>query len=60
MKIVLHEKDQFNRKRHNQELIRRMRNGDNLKSFDNYASWYPPRPILKKDSKAIDFLYKKS
>jgi hypothetical protein len=51
------EKDQDNRKKHNQELIRRMRNGDSLKSFDNIASWYPPRPVIKKDPKAIEMLY---
>ncbi len=59
MKAFVHQdKDTFSRKKHNQELIRRMRNGDNLKSFDNYASWYPPRPVIKKDISAIAKLYK--
>ncbi|MEZ4743758.1 MAG: hypothetical protein R3B45_15155 [Bdellovibrionota bacterium] len=45
------------RKKHNLELIRRMREGDPLKSFDSQASWYPPRPIIAKDEKALAELY---
>ena len=42
---------------HNIELIRRMRDGDPLKSFDSRASWFPPRPVIAKDSAAISNLY---
>lgn len=45
------------RRQHNQELIRRMRNGESLTSFDSKASWYPPRPIIEKDKEAIERLY---
>lgn len=46
------------RKRHNHDLIKRMREGDPLKGFDNQSSWFPPRPVIKKDEKAIAKLYK--
>jgi hypothetical protein len=45
------------RTRHNIELIRRMRDGDPLKSFDSRASWFPPRPVIEKDSRAVSKLY---
>lgn len=45
------------RRQHNQELIRRMRNGESLTAFDSKASWYPPRPIIEKDKVAIEKLY---
>ena len=45
------------RKQHNSELIRRMRNGEPLTSFDSKASWYPPRPIIKKDKVEMARLY---
>lgn len=47
------------RKKRNVELIRRMRDGEALKSFDSQASWFPPRPVIEKDSSAIDELYGK-
>lgn len=56
------EKDKKNlverRREHNRDLIRRMRNGDSLKTVDSRASWFPPRPIIKKDPDAIRKLYK--
>ena len=45
------------RKQHNYDLIRRMRNGDALYSFDSQQSWYPPRPIVKKDKSEMSRLY---
>lgn len=45
------------RKLHNKELIERMHSGEALWSFDCKASWYPPRPVIKKDPKAINQLY---
>lgn len=45
------------RKERNSDLIQRMRNGDQLTSFNSYASWYPPRPIIEKDSRAVRELY---
>ena len=46
------------RKKHNGDLIKRMHEGDSLKSFDSQSSWFPQRPIIKKDLKAIAKLYK--
>lgn len=45
------------RRQHNAELIRRMRNGESLTSFDSKASWYPPRPIIQKDKAEMARLY---
>ena len=45
------------RKRHNVELLRRMRSGEALWSFDSTASWFPPRPVIAKDPRAIFRLY---
>lgn len=48
------------RKIRNKELMRRVRNGESTNSFDSSASWFPPRPIIKKDPKAINQLYGKA
>ncbi len=48
------------RREHNQELIRRMRQGDSLTAYDSKSSWFPPRPIIEKDSEAITKLYGKN
>ena len=45
------------RKEHNRDLIRRMRNGDSLTSYDSTASWFPPRPCIEKDEKEMVRLY---
>jgi hypothetical protein len=45
------------RRQHNADLIRRMRSGDSLTSFDSKASWYPPRPIIKKDAREMERVY---
>ena len=41
----------------NSELVRKMRNGDQLTSFNSQSSWYPPRPTIEKDEGAIRKLY---
>lgn len=46
------------RKRQNNDVIRRMREGDPLKSFGSLSSWYPPRPVIEKDKDALSKLYK--
>ena len=46
------------RKRHNEQLIRRMKSGEPLWSYDSKASWFPPRPMIEKDPEAINRLYK--
>lgn len=45
------------RRQHNADLIRRMRNGEPLNAIDSKASWYPPRPVIKKDQREIARLY---
>ena len=45
------------RKQLNMDLVRRMRNGESLTTYDSKASWYPPRPIIEKDQEAIERLY---
>ena len=41
----------------NSDVLRRMRSGEQLTSFDSQSSWYPPRPIIEKDQGAIRKLY---
>ena len=48
------------RKKHNEQLIRRMKSGEPLWSYDSKASWFPPRPMIEKDPEAIQKLYKDS
>ena len=45
------------RKERNSELVRRMRNGEQLSSFSSTGSWFPPRPTIEKDKTAINKLY---
>ena len=51
---------QDTRKQHNEQLIRRMKSGEPLWSYDSKASWFPPRPMIEKDPEAIKRLYKDS
>lgn len=45
------------RKERNNELVRRMRGGEQLSSFNSFSSWFPPRPTIEKDSGALEKLY---
>jgi hypothetical protein len=47
-----------NRDLHNKDLIERMKSGDTLQRYNAQSSWFPPRPVIKKDLKAIDMLYR--
>ncbi|MEI8025046.1 MAG: hypothetical protein WCI18_01740 [Pseudomonadota bacterium] len=47
------------RKERNQELVRKMRAGESLSSFDSQASWFPERPKIEKNLEAIQKLYVK-
>lgn len=49
--------DELNRKKHNENLIERMRKGESLQSHDAISSWFPPRPIIEKDKEALKQLY---
>ena len=57
MKKPVSDKKKDTRRQHNTDLIRRMRNGESLYSFDSTSSWFPPRPIISKDKQAIKQLY---
>jgi len=46
------------RKEKNEEILERMRQGDPLCDFDKMESFYPIRPTIKKDKKAIRKLYR--
>jgi len=43
----------------NKDIVKRMRGGDPLSSFDAMDSWYPIRPPIKKDEKEVEKLYGK-
>ena len=45
------------RKSRNQEILWRMDSGESLTSFNSHSSWYPPRPVVQKDSSAVRRLY---
>ncbi|MFY7927376.1 MAG: hypothetical protein ACOVS5_00765 [Oligoflexus sp.] len=57
MKKVTELRSKSLRRERNSDLIRRMRNGDQLSSFNSYSSWFPPRPIIEKDQNALEKLY---
>lgn len=46
------------RESHNREIIDRMKSGDTLQRYSTQSSWFPPRPVIKKDLRAIETLYK--
>lgn len=46
------------RKQHNKKVLKKMEKGESLSSFNSQSSWFPPRPIIKKDKKAVEKLYK--
>jgi len=49
----------MDRKERNKDLIKRMKKGETLSSFSSESSWFPPRPTIQKDKKAMDKLYNK-
>jgi len=57
MKPIIFNQVRNFRKERNTDLIRRMQSGEQLTSFNSYSSWYPPRPIIEKDKKAVLELY---
>jgi hypothetical protein len=57
MKKITEIKSRNLRKERNADILRRMRGGEQLASFNSYASWFPPRPIIQKDIHALQELY---
>jgi hypothetical protein len=45
------------RKERNLEILRKMKAGESLSSFDSHSSWFPNRPKIEKDPNAIKVLY---
>ncbi|MBC7661206.1 MAG: hypothetical protein H7249_16030 [Chitinophagaceae bacterium] len=60
MKKVTELRSRNLRQDRNSELVKRMRTGEQLTSFNSQSSWYPPRPIIEKDQGAIQRLYGKA
>lgn len=57
MSKITGSKEQTLRDERNADVIRRMKGGDQLSSFNSYSSWFPPRPIIEKDKDAVKSLY---
>ena len=47
----------FMRKKANNDLIKRMREGLPLNRYHAQDSWFPPRPVIQKDFTSISKLY---
>ena len=45
------------RKKHNEDLINRMKQGESLQNQSTSDSWFLPRPVIKKNSAALKELY---
>jgi hypothetical protein len=58
MKKLFELNSKNNRDLHNKELIERMKSGETLQRYTAQSSWFPPRPMIKKDLKAIETLYR--
>ena len=44
------------RQEKNNDIIRRLKKGDSLQ-YDATNTWFPPRPVIKKDEKVLKKLY---
>ena len=50
-------KGENQRKSHNKNILRKMKQGEALATINTMMSWYPPRPVLKKNKHALRKLY---
>ena len=57
MKNITKQKSHDLRRERNANILRRMNNGDPLTAFNSVSSWFPPRPIIKKDEEHVEALY---
>ena len=48
------------RKKHNSDILNKMKGGDPLTSFNSMDSWFPPRPKIEKDKELMGKLYSDS
>ena len=46
--------DKDRRKKENDSIVRRMREGDPLQRISSSATWFPPRPLTKKDKRCAE------
>lgn len=45
------------RRRENRDIIERMKRGETLVKTDVMSTWFPPRPIVKKDKREMARIY---
>lgn len=45
------------RDQRNQDILKRMNEGDPLTSYDGSSSWFPPRPIIEKNTQEMARVY---
>jgi len=45
------------RKKHNDDLLRRFKKGENILNYNSSDTWFPPRPVIKKDKDLVKKLY---
>ena len=57
MKVLSLDEQANKRRLHNKEILHKMSRGESLNRFDSQKSWFPPRPIIKKDQVGMKKLY---
>ena len=58
MNLLSYRKNEEKRKIRNQEICQAIKDGEYVPPAMNiFQSWYPERPIIKKDQKAIKSIY---
>lgn len=45
------------RNQHNKEILDKLKKGESTQLIPTHMTWFPPRPIIKKDEKHIKELY---
>ena len=45
------------RLKRNKEIVERLKKGESTQLIPTHMTWFPPRPIIKKDEKVIKQLY---
>jgi hypothetical protein len=45
------------RKKKNEDLLRRMRAGEDTRLYSPQDTWFPSRPVIKKDEKLVKALF---
>jgi len=49
---------EFERRIHNNRILDSWKNGESLTVIKAQSTWFPPRPIIKKDKRALDVVMK--